>query len=138
VSWTRREAWLVAISVGLAIFCAGMLWATAAGEAYTTGGRSPCAIIRHVFAPEGARVAGEACRVASCESAGDQTGRVFNRWATNGQYLGLFQLGAWARSRFLHGPWFGSWANAKAALRLYRWNGHRWGGQWSCAWAAWG
>jgi hypothetical protein len=97
---------------------------------------TPCGIIHAVFRSEGRAVEDQACRVAGCESTGDATGHHHDRWATNGQYLGLFQLGAWARSRFLRGPWFGSWANARAAHRLYIWNGRSWYGQWSCAWAA--
>lgn len=85
--------------------------------------------IRATFAPEGKEVVAQAVRVATCESSGDP-------YATNGQYLGLFQLGAWARSRYLHGPWYSGWANARAARALWRANGRSWRGQWECAWAA--
>lgn len=92
-------------------------------------------VIRRVFAREGPSVALQAVHVAGCESAGDPTGRVLRPWATNGQYLGLFQLGAPVRERFLRGPWFGAWANARAALALWRSSGRSWQ-QWSCSWAA--
>ena len=49
-------------------------------------------------------------RVARCESN-------LQRAATNGQYLGLFQLGAYARERYLRGSWNDAYANAMAAAR---------------------
>lgn len=55
-------------------------------------------------------------RVAQCEST-------LNRWATNGQYLGLFQLGGFARSKFLRGNWYNPWKNSEAAARYARWAG---------------
>jgi hypothetical protein len=92
--------------------------------------------VRSVFAPDGPAVQRQAVRVAGCESAGDPSGRVLRPYATNGQYLGLFQLGAWARGRYLRGPWYSAWANARAARRLWIANGRDWGGQWECSWAA--
>lgn len=85
---------------------------------------------RYGFSPAGM------LRVAGCESSGDRPyGVRLNEWATNGQYLGLFQLGAWARSRYLRGHWANPWANADAAARLARATGGFKGGQWSCGWA---
>jgi hypothetical protein len=49
---------------------------------------NPTEAILHVFGPYG----DEALRVASCES-----GRGVN--ASNGQYLGMFQMGSYARAR---------------------------------------
>jgi hypothetical protein len=65
-------------------------------------------------------------RVAQCESRLDRS-------ATNGQYLGLFQLGGYARDRYLHGSWTDAYANALAAARY----AHDAGGfsPWSCGYA---
>jgi hypothetical protein len=65
-------------------------------------------------------------RIARCESNLD-------RHATNGQYLGLFQLGDFARGRYLHGAWTDSYANALAAAR-YAHEAHGWG-PWTCGYA---
>jgi soluble lytic murein transglycosylase-like protein len=62
-------------------------------------------------------------RVANCESRLD-------RHATNGQYLGLFQLGATARSHYLRGDWRDAFANADAAARYVRDAGGF--GPWTC------
>jgi hypothetical protein len=59
------------------------------------------------------RAALEAWEVARCETSG-----TFSVWATNGQYLGLWQMGAGERERWGHG-WH-PWAQAKAASRYYR------------------
>jgi hypothetical protein len=75
---------------------------------------------RYGFDPEGM------LRVARCESNLERT-------ATNGQYLGLFQLGSFARSRYLQGRWTDSYANALAAARYAREAGG-WG-PWSCGYA---
>lgn len=67
---------------------------------------SPQSIICHVF--------GSACQaaltVARCEGG-------FNPFARNGQYLGTFQMGEYARSRFGHG--WTIYEQAKAAYRYY-------------------
>jgi hypothetical protein len=65
-------------------------------------------------------------RVARCESN-------LNRHATNGQYLGLFQLGGFARDRYLRGAWNDSYANALAAAR-YAHDSGGWG-PWTCGYA---
>lgn len=112
---------LTAALVAAMAVCLDQLYEVAEGAP-----RSSCSpATRAVFAAEGHAVVREACEVEWCESRGD-------RWATNGQYLGHFQLGAWARSRFLRGAWWNGWRNAEAARRLFRWNGRRWAGQWSC------
>jgi hypothetical protein len=51
--------------------------------------------------------------VARCESG-------LRRAAENGQYRGLFQLGDYARARYLRGDWRDSYANALAAARYAR------------------
>jgi hypothetical protein len=75
---------------------------------------------RYGFDPDGM------LRVARCESNLD-------RRATNGQYLGLFQLGDFARARYLRGAWTDSYANAVAAARYAREAGG-WG-PWTCGYA---
>lgn len=65
---------------------------------------------------------GQALRVAWCES----------RWkvsARNGAHLGLFQMGAWERAHYGHGP--GAWAQARAAFRYFAATGRTWQ-PWTC------
>lgn len=71
---------------------------------------------RYVYCGEGY----EAYRVAGCEST-------YNVYAQNGQYLGLFQMGSYARARFGHG--YSPWVQARAAHRYYSTAG--WA-PWSC------
>ena len=84
--------------------------------------------------PERSRAA--AHRVAECESTASASPRVarrrgLGRWARNGQYAGIFQMGV--RERAAHG-WYrvGSPARVqvRAALSLYRSRGWQ---PWSCA-----
>jgi hypothetical protein len=68
------------------------------------------------------RYAGQALSVAYCES----------RWSTrarNGQYLGLFQMGTYARSRYGHSHT--AIGQARAAHRYFVASGRTWG-PWSC------
>jgi hypothetical protein len=65
----------------------------------------------------------KAYRVASCESR-------FNRWATNGQYHGLWQVGRYERGRCGQTLGRDPWSQARAAhcwWRLTSW------GSWACA-----
>jgi len=76
------------------------------------------AIIRSVFG----RYGDQAVRVASCESG-------LSIWARNGQYLGLFQMGDYARAKYGH-----SWnalGQSRSAYRYFRDSGYGWG-PWSC------
>jgi hypothetical protein len=66
----------------------------------------------------------EAWRVSHCE-----TGGTFSVWANNGQYLGLFQMGAYARGRYGHGH--DPWTQARAAHRYYVDSGRDWS-PWEC------
>lgn len=50
-------------------------------------------------------------------------------WAQNGQYLGIFQMGSWERSKYGHGS--GAWAQARAAYRYFVESGRDWS-PWSC------
>jgi hypothetical protein len=80
----------------------------------------PIQAIRMVFGP----YAEQAIRVSSCE-----TGGTFSTRATNGQYLGLFQMGDYARGRYGH-----SWTalgQAKAAYRYFVDSGRDWS-PWEC------
>jgi len=73
--------------------------------------------IRHVWGAE----AGNALKVAWCESN-------YSVYARNGQYLGLFQMGDWARSNYGHG--WDALTQARAAYRL--WLDEGWS-QWECS-----
>ena len=77
-------------------------------------------IIRAVFGPHGSA----AVSVAACE-----TGRTFDVNAQNGQYLGLFQMGDYARGRYGHGP--DAWTQSRAAYAYFRDSGYDWS-PWEC------
>lgn len=70
----------------------------------------------------------QAFAVASCE-----TGGTFDIWASNGQYKGLFQMGASERRKYGHG--WNAWVQARAAHKYYVESGRDWS-PWSCRWAA--
>ncbi len=80
-------------------------------------------VIRQVFGVYGS----QAVRVFTCESG-------LRTWAQNGQYLGIAQMGSWARARYGHGP--DAYTQARAAYHYFRDNGYSWRGAWSCSWAA--
>lgn len=82
----------------------------------------PRTAICHVF---GERCQ-EAVAVAWCESRLSTTAR-------NGQYLGLFQMGSYARQLYGHGPT--AREQAVAAQRYFVRSGRDWS-PWSCRWAA--
>ena len=75
-------------------------------------------IIKAVFGKYGA----QAVRVAECESG-------LTIGATNGQYLGLFQMGSFARSTYGHS--WNPWGQARAAHRYFIASGRDWS-PWSC------
>src|SRR5580765_3051146 len=64
----------------------------------------------------------QAQRVSWCESR-------WSIWARNGQYLGLFQMGSYARHKYGHG--YNAWAQALAARRYFIDSGRDWS-PWSC------
>ncbi len=68
----------------------------------------------------------QALAVAWCESGHQTTAR-------NGQYLGLFQMGDWARAFAGHGDT--AYEQAVAAYKLFVKTGRDWS-PWSCRWAA--
>ena len=76
--------------------------------------------IRAVFGKYG----DQAVRVAGCE-----TGYTYSVWARNGQYLGLFQMGSYARGRYGHSN--NAWGQARAAYRYFVDSGRDWS-PWSC------
>lgn len=76
------------------------------------------AIICKVFGP----YCQQAIRVARCESG-------LTTRAQNGQYLGLFQMGSYARGRFGH-SWT-PWGQARSARRYFIDSGKDWS-PWSC------
>jgi hypothetical protein len=76
--------------------------------------------IRKVFG----RYADQAIRVVACE-----TGGTFSVYARSGDYLGLFQMGSYARARYGH-TWT-ALGQARAAFRYFAESGYRWTA-WSC------
>jgi hypothetical protein len=82
--------------------------------------RDPAKAICHVFGSYCA----EAIAVAKCESGRSMTPR-----AHNGQYLGAFQMGSYARSRYGHGDTV--LEQARAAYRYFVASGKGWG-PWAC------
>ncbi len=71
------------------------------------------------------RAGAEAWRVAACE-----TGYTWSVWASNrGVYLGMFQMGPYARARYGHS--FNPWGQARAAHAYYVDSGRSWG-PWEC------
>lgn len=78
--------------------------------------------INEAFAGYGDPTVAEATSVAWCESRLDPT-------ATNGHYLGLFQLGPYHYHRLEGGAWDDPYVNARAAASLYAEAGWQ---PWSC------
>lgn len=75
--------------------------------------------IRKTFGP---KYGAQAVRVARCESG-------INPHAVNGQYRGIFQMGASERATYGHGA--GAWRQAKAARRYFIASGRDWS-PWTC------
>jgi hypothetical protein len=100
--------------VVLTVIAAGATFAVA--EANATRPSVVRQAICHYWHP-----CGFALRVAWCESR-------WQTYARNGQYLGLFQMGSYARGRYGHS--WGVWGQVRAAYRYYREAG--WG-PWECA-----
>jgi hypothetical protein len=78
------------------------------------------AAIKATFGPYSA----QALRVVNCE-----TGGTYSTAARNGQYLGLFQMGSYARGRYGHSPT--ALGQARAAWRYFVESGRDWS-PWSC------
>ena len=115
---------MIALRNTLAIiaFVIAFFWAAASAESRpnhiaTLQARAK-PIICKVFGPH----CQEALRVSWCESR-------HYKWAVNGQYRGLFQMGSWERRTYGDKP--GAWAQARAALRYFRASGRDWS-PWTC------
>jgi hypothetical protein len=94
---------VVFCSIAVSLLLCGLTGSSAsAAKAPTTQ-----QIICQVFGP----YCSQALRVAYCESR-------YSIWAQNGQYLGLFQMGNYARARYGHGN--NAWVQARAAYRYFR------------------
>lgn len=96
--------------------------AVAARERRRLRALPPRKAICHVFG----RYCAQALEVAWCESR-------FLTTARNGQYLGLFQMGAAERRLYGHGPT--AYEQARAAHRYFVLSGRDWS-PWGCRWAA--
>jgi len=106
--------WIVAIVLTLALAVA------AAAQAQSNGYKQRnAAIIRAVFGSYG----DQAVRVASCESG-------LSVYARNGQYLGLFQMGSYARQLYGHHA-NSPWLQARYAFNYFVASGKDWS-PWSC------
>jgi len=75
-------------------------------------------IIRQVFGAYGS----QAVSVAYCESR-------LHIYSRNGQYLGLFQMGSYARAKYGHS--WNAWGQSRSAYRYFRDSGRDWS-PWSC------
>jgi hypothetical protein len=80
----------------------------------------PILAIRLIFGP----YADQAISVSSCE-----TGGTFDTDAANGQFLGLFQMGSYARSVYGHGH--AALEQTQAAFRYFVASGRDWS-PWAC------
>ena len=102
------------------VFCSIVVSLALCGLASNSASAAPsnAQIICQVFGP----YCSQALRVARCESG-------FSVWATNGQYLGLFQMGGYARARYGHGA--SAWTQARAAYRYFVDSGRDWS-PWAC------
>lgn len=77
---------------------------------------------RYVICQVFGRYCRQAIAVARCESR-------FSVRSTNGQYLGLFQMGSWERRTYGHGQ--DAWSQARAAHRYFVASGRDWS-PWTC------
>ncbi len=114
----RRLRWrcLIRHSILTAALVALLMFPAPAGASVRPVSASEA--ICQVFGPYCA----QALRVARCESG-------LRTWAVNGQYLGLFQMGSYARARYGHAG--DAYGQARAAYRYFRASGYSWG-PWSC------
>ena len=101
----------------LAALCVAILAAPSMASAPSSSANER--VIRAVFGP---RYDDQAVAVARCESG-------LSVWARNGQYLGLFQMGSYARAKYGHGN--NAWVQARAANHYFRDSGRDWS-PWSC------
>lgn len=109
-----------AMRVLMVVICALVITLQAKADNYTTARRAVC----HYFGS----YCSQAMAVVRCE-----TGGTYWTWAANGQYLGLFQMGAQERAIYGHGP--DAWSQARAAYHYFVDSGRDWS-PWACGWAA--
>ena len=123
VSDRGKRAWVL---LGLACFLAGMFIIVEQARAHNLPGseHNRRHAITHAFCKslKPCPLGKEAIEVAYCESGPSLSPR-----ARNGEHLGMFQFGSWARATF--GFSFGPWEQARAARRYWQYSG--WSG-WSC------
>jgi hypothetical protein len=89
----------------------------------TANAHAPAHVRRDICKVFG-RYCQQALNVASCE-----TGGTFSVWARNGQYLGIFQMGSYARARFGHSNTV--LGQSRAAYRYFVASGRDWS-PWQC------
>jgi hypothetical protein len=127
----KRPARNLAGLLVLAFFVWAIGHATDAQAHYQPGAHNAIHAINLVWCGKSNTYCAEgnkAARVARCEASA-------RYWYTrpqdakNGQYLGMFQMGEWARGEYGHGP--SVWHQARAAYKNWKDNG--WQNQWECA-----
>lgn len=104
--------------IAAALVLGFVLWLNSTGQARPPVPAPVFKAVRAYWPTRAQRI--QAFDVAYCESR-------FYPYARNGQYLGLFQFGSWARDRFGWG--WDVYSQARAAHAYYRQSG--WAG-WEC------
>lgn len=99
---------------------AALLYVSGEGQTRPPVPREVFRAVHQTFPTRRERI--QAFDVAYCESR-------FWPYARNGQYLGLFQFGSWARAEYGWG--WGLWAQTRAAYRYYVASGRDWS-PWEC------
>jgi len=106
----REQRHVVGFIVLVLIIAACLLWVNKAGARPPVPPRVFVAV-RTYWPTRAERV--KAFDVVACE-----TGNRYNTTARNGQFMGLFQMGAWARSHYGHGTTADAQARAAHAYFL--------------------
>lgn len=102
---TKRYVLLALMVIAVGVSSVSAAAATSNRSAYAAARAAVC----HYFGAN----CGMAMQIVNCE-----TGGTYTPWASNGQYLGMFQMGSAARKQYGHGS--NVWAQAKAAFALFR------------------
>lgn len=103
--------------------------AALAVPAAPTAAQDTAATKRAICTVFGSRFCGQALRVARCESG-------YSVWATNGQYVNVFQMGYRERQRYgWHVAGSPAWVAARAAYNYFRASHYSWRA-WTCGYAA--
>jgi hypothetical protein len=106
------------LTVVLSIALIGLTGQTAQASSSNSNYQSALRAVCHYFGP----YCSQAMQIVNCE-----TGGTYDPWASNGQYLGIFQMGSEVRAIYGHGN--NVWAQAKAAYALFRARGFQ---PWLC------